>query len=181
MSFLAPRARGSQRRDSGFLSPAHTICYFVMFYLGGALGVPRRFAAYDSIPITSLATISERMAFIASAFSTGGRAWLPNIEVCGKTGTAQVASAEYVKAKGGGHDLKDNASIFVGFAPRAAPEILVVALFEHGAEGPLAAPIVRDVMTAYFDKKVRIDVLRQRRNFVPRNRSRGLASSQTTV
>ena len=39
-----------------------------MFYLGGALGVPRRFAAYSSIPITSLATISERTAFIASAF-----------------------------------------------------------------------------------------------------------------
>jgi len=91
---------------------------------------------------------------------TGGRAWLPNIEVCGKTGTAQVASAEFVKAAGGGHDLKDNAW-FVGFAPRAAPEILVVALFEHGAEGPLAAPIVRDVLSAYFDKKVRIETLRQ--------------------
>src|ERR1019366_7208902 len=87
-------------------------------------------------------------------------AWLPNIEVCGKTGTAQVASAEYVKAAGGGHELKDNAW-FVGFAPRQSPEILVVALFEHGAEGPLAAPIVRDVLTAYFDKKIRIETLRQ--------------------
>ena len=43
--------------------------FLFMFYLGGALGVPRRFAAYSSIPITSLATISERTAFIASAFS----------------------------------------------------------------------------------------------------------------
>ena len=39
-----------------------------MFYLGGALGVPRRYAAYSSIPITSLAAASERIAFIASAF-----------------------------------------------------------------------------------------------------------------
>ena len=39
-----------------------------MFYLGGALGVPRRFADYSSIPVPSLAIISERAAFIASAF-----------------------------------------------------------------------------------------------------------------
>ena len=42
--------------------------FLFMFYLGGALGVPRRFAAYSIIPVTSLATISERTAFIASAF-----------------------------------------------------------------------------------------------------------------
>ena len=42
--------------------------FLFMFYLGGALGVPRRFAAYSSIPIPSLATISERTACIASAF-----------------------------------------------------------------------------------------------------------------
>jgi penicillin-binding protein 2 len=51
--------------------------------------------------------------------------------------------------------MKDNAW-FVGFAPREAPEIVVAALFENGAEGPLAAPIVRDVMKAYFDKKARL-------------------------
>jgi len=104
--------------------------------------------------------VVDGMYGVVNEGGTGGRAWLPNIEVCGKTGTAQVASAEYVKAKGGGHELKDNAW-FVGFAPRSAPEILVVALFEHGAEGPLAAPIVRDVLTAYFDKKIRIETLRQ--------------------
>ena len=42
--------------------------FLFMFYLGGALGVPRRFADYSSIPIASLATISERIAFIASVF-----------------------------------------------------------------------------------------------------------------
>ena len=104
--------------------------------------------------------VVDGMYGVVNEGGTGGRAWLPNIEVCGKTGTAQVASAEYVKAAGGGHELKDNAW-FVGFAPRQSPEILVVALFEHGAEGPLAAPIVRDVLTAYFDKKIRIETLRQ--------------------
>ncbi len=52
--------------------------------------------------------------------------------VCGKTGTAQVASNDFVKAHGHeGQDLKDNAW-FVGFAPCEKPEIVVAALFEHG-------------------------------------------------
>ncbi len=51
--------------------------------------------------------------------------------------------------------MKDNAW-FVGFAPRQNPEIVVVALFEGGEHGQFAAPIVRDVMKAYFDKKTRI-------------------------
>jgi penicillin-binding protein 2 len=57
--------------------------------------------------------------------------------------------------------LRDNAW-FVGFAPRRAPEIVVVALLEHGVHGNYAGPIVRDVIKAYFDKKTRIETwLRQ--------------------
>jgi penicillin-binding protein 2 len=89
---------------------------------------------------------------------------LKGIEVCGKTGTAQVASAGFAKQKGG-VDMTDNAW-FVGFAPRSAPEIVVVALFDHGREGYLAAPIARDVMKAYFDKKARIEALRQQQTSV---------------
>ena len=84
---------------------------------------------------------------------TGGRARLPNIEVCGKTGTAQLASNDMLKGNRS-KDMKDNAW-FVGFAPRRCPEIVVVALFEHGEHGHFAAPIVRDVIKAYFDKKAR--------------------------
>ena len=86
---------------------------------------------------------------------TGVRAHLPNVEVCGKTGTAQVASAELAKSRGSDKNFKDNAW-FVGFAPRSAPEIVVVALYEHGAESKFAVPIVRDVLKAYFDKKARL-------------------------
>jgi len=85
---------------------------------------------------------------------TGIRARIPNVEVCGKTGTAQLASNEFLKANKQ-HNMKDNAW-FVGFAPRSAPEIVVAALFEHGEHGNFAAPIVRDVIKAYFDKKARI-------------------------
>ncbi|HTX36877.1 MAG TPA: penicillin-binding protein 2 [Bryobacteraceae bacterium] len=92
---------------------------------------------------------------------TGIRARIPGIEVCGKTGTAQIASYDYMKAhRSSAEDLKEN-GWFVGFAPRSAPEIAVVALWEHSGEGPLAAPIVRDVIKAYFDKKARISMLQQ--------------------
>ncbi|MBV8728524.1 MAG: penicillin-binding protein 2, partial [Acidobacteriia bacterium] len=84
---------------------------------------------------------------------TGGRARLPYVDVCGKTGSAQVASNEVTKGSSA-RNLKDN-GWFEAFAPCHAPEIVVVALFEHGEHGWLAAPIVKDVLAAYFDKKKR--------------------------
>jgi penicillin-binding protein 2 len=107
--------------------------------------------------------VSGMCGVVNEAGATGVRAALPGIEVCGKTGTAQVASEDYVKAHKGDvnqQNLKDNAW-FVGFAPGQAPEIVVVALFEHGAESKFAAPIVRDVIKAYFDKKTRLTSLTQ--------------------
>src|SRR5436305_1920204 len=88
--------------------------------------------------------VVDGMYGVVNENGTGGRARLPGIEVAGKTGSAQLASNDYVKGAGAGHarDLRDNAW-FVGFAPRSAPEIAVVALFEHGEHGQFAAPIVR--------------------------------------
>jgi len=84
---------------------------------------------------------------------TGGRARLPGVEVCGKTGTAQVASADYERAH---RDVKDNAW-FVAYAPCYNPEIVVSVLWENsGVQGAYAAPTARDVIKAYFDKKARL-------------------------
>ena len=86
---------------------------------------------------------------------TARSAALPGIELCGKTGTAQVVSNEFKeKYKQYAEDFKDN-GWFVGFAPRKNPEIVVVALIPGGEHGDRAAPIVRDVVKAYFDKKAR--------------------------
>src|SRR5205085_9275692 len=92
------------------------------------------------------------MCGVVNEGGTGGRARIPGVDVCGKTGSAQIASNEFAKSHRG---VKDNAW-FVGFAPRNKPEIVVAALFEGGEHGMLAAPIVRDVMKAYFDKKARL-------------------------
>jgi len=86
---------------------------------------------------------------------TGARARLPGVEVCGKTGTAQLASNEVLKGTELGRQLKDNAW-FVGFAPREAPEIVVVALVEGGLHGSTAAaPVAREVIRVHFEKKNR--------------------------
>ena len=92
---------------------------------------------------------------------TAIRVRLPGIEMCGKTGTAQLASNELLKARRESGrrgseeaELKDNAW-FVGFAPCNNPEIVVAALYEAGEHGDRAAPIARDVIKSYFDKKAR--------------------------
>ncbi len=97
------------------------------------------------------------MYAVVNEGGTGVRARLANVEVCGKTGTAQLASNTLLKSAAGRH-MVDNAW-FVGFAPKSNPEIVVVALFEAGAHGNLAAPIVRDVMKVHFDKKARREAL----------------------
>ncbi len=86
---------------------------------------------------------------------TGAGAAVPNLEICGKTGTAQRISNDLAKSnKALALAMKDN-GWFVGFAPRENPEIVVVALWEGGGKGAFSAPIVRDVIKAYFDKKAR--------------------------
>jgi penicillin-binding protein 2 len=84
---------------------------------------------------------------------TGVRARLPGIDVCGKTGSAQVATEAYEKLH---PEVKDNAW-FVAFAPCYKPEIVIAVLWEDcGLHGQFAAPIARDVMVSYFNKKERI-------------------------
>jgi penicillin-binding protein 2 len=84
---------------------------------------------------------------------TGRQAQVAGIEVCGKTGTSQLASNTVLKGTRLGQELKDNAW-FVGFAPRQNPEIVVVALVEGGLHGATAAaPVARDLIKTYFEKK----------------------------
>ena len=102
----------------------------------------------------NLQQVISGMYGVVNEGGTGRAAALPNIKVCGKTGTAQVASTELTKGAKLRSSLANNAW-FVGFAPMDAPEIAVVALFENGQESYNAVPIVRDVLKAYFDKKAR--------------------------
>jgi penicillin-binding protein 2 len=105
-------------------------------------------------------TVVDGMYGVVNEGGTGVRASLPGITLCGKTGTAQLASYDYMKTQANSKELRENAW-FVGFAPRDNPEIVVAALFEHGRHGQYAASIVRDVIKAYFDKKARLEAMKQ--------------------
>ena len=85
---------------------------------------------------------------------TGARAALPGYDVGGKTGTAQRVALRFAENNTNPRYFDD--AWFIGFAPCVEPEIFVTALYENGQHGPLAAPIVRDVIKAYFDKKRRL-------------------------
>jgi len=104
----------------------------------------------------NVAPVVDGLCGVVNDEGTGIRAQLQGIEVCGKTGTSQLASNAALENTTLGETLKDNAW-FVGFAPRDDPEIVVSVLFEGGEHGNLAAPIARDVIKAYFDKKVRME------------------------
>src|SRR6476646_4680707 len=76
-----------------------------------------------------VAKVISGMCGVVNEGGTGVRARSPGIEVCGKTGTAQLASNEFLKR--GGKAPKDNAW-FVAFLPREHPEIVVAGLYEGG-------------------------------------------------
>jgi penicillin-binding protein 2 len=83
--------------------------------------------------------------------TTSGLVKLQNVDFSGKTGTAQVESYDLQKKLG--KKLKEN-GWFVGYAPRRNPDIVVAALVQAGGWGSTsAAPIVRDVVKTYYDKK----------------------------
>jgi len=82
--------------------------------------------------------------------TTSGLVKLKDIDFAGKTGTAQTSSYELQRKLG--EKLKEN-GWFVGMAPHRNPEIVVAALVQGAGWGSFVAPIVRDVVKAYYDKK----------------------------
>ena len=115
----------------------------------------------------NLQAVISGMYGVVNEGGTGRAAVLPGVKVCGKTGTAQVASTGLTKGAKLNSALANNVW-FVGFAPMDSPEIAVVALFENGQESFNAVPIVRDVLKAFFDKKARgLTENAQVRPFVP--------------
>ena len=97
--------------------------------------------------------VTQGMYGVVNEGGTGGLVKLEGVELCGKTGSAQVISNEGKQRAGRSSDLNDNAW-FVGYAPRRNPEIIVSVLVQGGQHGAsAAAPVARDIIKAYYDKK----------------------------
>lgn len=88
---------------------------------------------------------------------TGNKAKLNKIKVSGKTGTAQLRKIKKQRTHISNMEWKyrDHAW-FAAYAPSEDPEIVVVVLAEHsGHGGSVAAPVAREVLAKYFEKKKR--------------------------
>jgi penicillin-binding protein 2 len=97
----------------------------------------------------NLILVQKALADVVRA-GTGRRAWLPQVEVAGKTGTSQVVSLE--KEKSGKHIRRfQNHALFVAYAPVDYPQVAVAVVVEHGGQGgQVAAPLAKRVLSAYF-------------------------------
>ncbi len=85
---------------------------------------------------------------------TARRAANPAYNFGGKTGTAQVASADAAGPEADRPEELRNHAWFVGIAPIDAPEIAIVVFIEHGGSGGVAAaPLAGVLMTAYFESR----------------------------
>ncbi|MDD5712710.1 MAG: penicillin-binding protein 2, partial [Smithellaceae bacterium] len=78
------------------------------------------------------------------------------MDVCGKTGTAQVIGLPDDKSRRRRiitGNTRDHA-LFVCFAPYKQPEIVVAVIIEHGGHGgAAAAPVARRIIDTYFSEK----------------------------
>ena len=99
-----------------------------------------------------ISVISGAMAGVVNQQNgTAKRARLENIEVAGKTGTAQVVALDSIKIK---NKKYEHHAWFTSFAPANSPEIAVTVLVEHGGKGgAVASPIAKRVLESYFQLK----------------------------
>jgi penicillin-binding protein 2 len=79
----------------------------------------------------------------------GQRAQVPGVTIAGKTGTAQIESDEGMR----------NVAWFLAFTPIERPEIAIAVALEGDLPGEEfagaehAAPVVREIVAAYVDKR----------------------------
>ena len=106
------------------------------------------------ISARTLQTVQLALFGVVNEHGTGARARLPEVEVAGKTGTAQIVSLkENMEDEDLPERLKDHAW-FCGYAPFSNPEIALVVLIEHGGTGgKTCAPLAREIFQKYFDLK----------------------------
>ena len=96
--------------------------------------------------------VTDAMALVVGPGGTASSARTENIDIAGKTGTAQTMSNALAQKMGHAHTVKDNVW-FVGFAPRRDPDIIVCVLFEGGELSGIPARISAQVIKAFVDKQ----------------------------
>jgi penicillin-binding protein 2 len=114
------------------------------------------YTAVKSIPVDTNGwnTITDAMSRVLLPEGTAPSAHIPDIDIAGKTGSAQIVSLAMRAKHQNNADFAQN-GWFVGFTPRRNPDIVVCVLFEGGEHGKLAARLATQVIKAYVDKQKR--------------------------
>ncbi len=105
--------------------------------------------------------IRQAMSNVVNGAGTARRARLPipDIQIAGKTGTAQVVSLSVSDGRSGPWKYRDH-GLFTFFAPTENPRYAGAVVIEHGGGSGSAYPIARDVMTFMFDPQKGLDALK---------------------
>ena len=124
-------------------------------------GTQPNFAMLDVSP-KDLEFVRQAMGgVVQNGTAAASKLPLENVQMAGKTGTAQVRRITMAERYGGGvianeslaWRMRDH-SLFMGFAPVENPRYAAAAIIEHGGFGAqVAAPLVRDTLLFLFDKQ----------------------------
>jgi penicillin-binding protein 2 len=112
----------------------------VIKQIEGVDTIDRRFTQKHYIPVDTVwfGVVTEGMDLAVNAGGTAYTARLPNIVICGKTGTAQ-------NPHGQPH------SVFIAFAPKKNPKIAIMVFVENGNYGATyAVPIASLMIEKYL-------------------------------
>jgi penicillin-binding protein 2 len=119
------------------------------------IGVHKQPAPLLGLPQEHLDAVRGGMWEVVNGDGTAGasRLQVPGIEMCGKTGTAQVRKiVGSQRGQSGDWKYRDH-GLFVFFAPFNNPRYAGSVVIEHGLGGArAAAPVAKDVLTYLFDQ-----------------------------
>ncbi len=107
-----------------------------------------------------IAHVRQAMSNVVNGAGTARRAQLPipDVQIAGKTGTAQVVSLSISDGRSGPWKYRDH-GLFTFFAPTENPRYAGAVVIEHGGGSGSAYPIARDVMTFMFDPQKGLEAL----------------------
>ena len=120
---------------------------------------PKGFDTID-FPAEQVEYVRQAMSDVVNGPGTAGRARLPidDVQIAGKTGTAQVVSLSVSNGKTGPWKYRDH-GLFIFFAPYDNPRYAGAVVIEHGGGSGAAYPIARDVTTFLFDPPKGLEAL----------------------
>jgi penicillin-binding protein 2 len=125
---------------------------------------PQERGRLDLKPSTRETVLKGLLAAVNQPFGTAYWQRLPDVQLAGKTGTAQVVKlgARRLKANQVDYFERDHAW-FAVFAPAQDPQIVVVVLNEHSGFGSVnAAPTAVELVKGYFKLKAQDQAARPR-------------------